>query len=441
MSEDIESTSDEEEKTGGEPESNFSISEVIDSFLHRVLDIEDCAQQFIPMARNSFNENADRLKSELDECQKLLEEETDQDKRLIGARNIRKCIREIDRHNNSAPMVVLEKSLFISLFSAFDKYIGDLIAVLYARNPELYQNLNRELPLSEALQYTTIEELRDVVLDKEIESIRRKSYIEQFSDLEKRFSIKLTKFDSWPSFIEASQRRNLFTHCDGIVSKQYLDVCKSVHYKPDKKYNNIGDQLGLGAKYFYGTCHLLTEVAVMLGQTLWRKIEPENIEQADSNLNSLVFDYLHMESWGKSISLSKFALGLPRISDDQMERIFTVNYAIALNAIGKNSAAKNILDKKDWTATSYDFRLAYSVVCGDFEKSGELMTRLGKEGELISEMAYHDWPLFREFRDQPEFFESYEQVYGYKYSAKLNSLAEEKKAEAVSEHEADRGEV
>lgn len=440
MTEDTESTSHEGAKVIDEPESNFSVSEVIDSFLHRVLDVEDCAQQFIPMARNSFNENADRLKSELDECQKLLEEETDQDKRLIGVRNIRKCIREIDRHNNSAPMAILEKSLFISIFSAFDKYVGDLITVLYARNPKLYQNLNRELPLSEALQYSTIEELRGVVLDKEIETIRRKSYIEQFSDLEKRFSIKLTIFESWPSFIEASQRRNLFTHCDGVVSKQYLDICNSVNYKSDEK-RNVGDQLRLGANYFFGTCHLLTEVAVMLGQTLWRKIEPENIEQADRNLSSLVFDFLHMESWEKSISLSKFALGLPRVSDDQMERIFSVNYAIALTAIGKNSAAKNILDKKDWTATSYDFRLAYSVVCGDFEESSKLMIRLGKEGELINEMAYHDWPLFREFREQPEFFESYEQVYGYKYSAKLNSLAEEKKAETVSGHEVESAEV
>lgn len=64
------------------------------------------------------------------------------------------------------------------------------------------------------------------------------------------------------------------------------------------------------------------------------------------------------------------------------------------------------------------------------------MKKLGKQGELVTEMAYHDWPLFREFRDRREFFESYEAVYGYKYSVKLNSIANEVKSE-VAEIEED----
>jgi hypothetical protein len=46
-------------------------------------------------------------------------------------------------------------------------------------------------------------------------------------------------------------------------------------------------------------------------------------------------------------------------------------------------------------------------------------------------MAYHDYPLFREFRDSPEFLSAYEIIYGYKYCEKLSELAEEKKNELV----------
>jgi len=422
---------DDEKVVDNNIEEHFSVSTVIDNFLHRVLDIEDCAKEFISTARKNYRDNAKRLNSELTEYQNILDIEEDPDKRLIGVRKIRKCVREIDRHIKSAPMEVLEKSLFISLFAAFDKYIGDLIAVLYNKNPELYKNINREMPLSEILSYESIDAIREVILDKEIETIRRKGYMDQFSELEKKFSIKLTKFDNWPEFIERTQRRNLFTHCDGIVSKQYLDVCKSVGFNFERE-PEIGDQLKIGSKYFFGSCYLITEVAVMLGQTLWRKTTPKDIKECDQNLNLLIFDFLHMEAWGKAISLSKFALNLPDISNDQMERMFSVNYAIALKAINKGNAAKNVLDKKDWSATSYDFRLAYSVLCEDYEVAGKLMNKVGKEGELISEIAYHDWPLFREFRDRVEFFENYESVYGYKYSLKLSSIAEEKKAE-VSE--------
>ncbi len=303
------------------------------------------------------------------------------------------------------------------------------MAVLYQSNPNLYNNINREIPLSEALQYESMDELRQVMLDKEIETLRRKGYIDQFNDLEKRFSITtLTKFDSWPTFIERAQRRNLFTHCDGIVSKQYLDSCKKVEFK-FKEEPVVGEQLKIGSSYLFDSCHLVTEVAVMLGHTLWRKTIPNNIESADTHLSELIFNFLHMEHWGKAITLSKFALSLPKISTDQISRIFTVNYAIALKAIGKSNPAKNVLDGKDWSAATYDFKLAYAVLTEDFIQARSLMEKIGKNGDLIQELAYHEWPLFRDFRDRDEFFEGYSAVYGYKYSSKLSSLAEEKKAE------------
>ena len=162
----------------------------------------------------------------------------------------------------------------------------------------------------------------------------------------------------------------------------------------------------------------------MLGQTLWRKTMPEEIEKADSHLARNIFDFLHTERWVYAISLSKFALALPRISTETFERIYSVNYAIALKAINKDSAARNILDKKDWTATAYDFKLAYAIITDNYKEAQELMKKIGKKGELIDELSYHDWPLFRDFRDSDEFFCGYEEVYGYKYSTKLNELAE-----------------
>ena len=437
ISKQSDNNSSDNEENNTEAESNtdeFLIGKVIDAFLHSVLDIEDCARDYISVASKSYNENSERLKNEITECQNILDSEEDHNKRLIGVRNLRKILREVDRHNNSSPVETLEKSLFINLFASFDKYVGDLVVVLYQKNPSLYKNINRELPLSEALKFETMEELRQAMLDKEIESLRRKSYAEQFKDLEAKFSIKLTKFKEWPYFIERAQRRNLFTHCDGIVSKQYLDICKSVGCQFENDHF-VGEQLEIGAKYFFQSCALVAQVAVMLGQTLWRKTLPDDLSEADGHLSNLVFDFLHMEHWGNALSLSKFALDLPAISDDVYERIFHVNYAIALFSIGKKSAAKKILDKKDWSATTYDFKIAYAVLTEDYERAKELMGKIGKEGELITELSYHDWPLFREFRDTKEFFCGYEAVYGYKYSTKLSEMAEDKKSEVNNDTE------
>jgi len=404
----------------------FAVKDVIDTFLHRIMDIEECANVYISAAVKSYNDNAKKLSSDIERHQRTLEDEKDETIRLLTVKDLRKTIRGIERHNSSSPVTTLEKSLFISLFSVFDKLVGDLVAVLYKKKPDLYNNISRELSLSEALKYSSMDELRQVYLDKEIETIRRKSYVEQFKDLEGKFSVKLTKFEEWPFFIERSQRRNLFTHCDGIVSKQYLDVCRDVGCK-FKEDREVGDQLEIGSKYLFQSCMLISQVGVMLGQTLWRKVLDNELEKADSHLSNIVFDYLHMEHWVNAISVSKFALGLPEISTDEMERIFSVNHAIALSAIGKRQVAKAVLDKRDWSATTYDFKLAYAIISEDYAEAEKIMCKLGKEGELIIELSYHDWPLFREFRDSTEFFRGYETVYGYKYSSKLHEIAETKK--------------
>lgn len=432
------SVSDSSDHNDTDYDGAFKIGAVIDCLIHRVLDIEDCAREYVTAATERYNHNAERLKKEISEAQELLDEEEDQNKRLVIVKDLRKTLRDVDRHNSSSPVDTLEKSLFISLFAAFDKYVGDLVTALYSINPDLYKNINREISLSETLKHNSMEELRQTILEKEVESLRRKSYVDQFKDLENKFSIKLTKFDEWPYFVERSQRRNLFTHCDGVVSKQYLDVCREAGVK-FKENKQAGDQLDIGAKYFFQSCMLITQVAVMLGQTLMRKTMPDDIEKADTHLSRLIFDLLHMEHWQSAIALCKFAHALPEISTDEMERIFSVNYAIALKAIGKDSAARNVLDRKDWTATTYDFKLAYAILTDNYAKAEEIMFKIGKQGELITELAYHDWPLFRDFRDSREFFSAYEKIYGYKYSSKLSELANDKKTGFSEANEEESG--
>lgn len=427
----VDDTSEENDKAI--PEKPATIGDIIDNFLHRVLDIEDCATNFCTLAAKRYNENSEKLQSTMSDYQEIVKKENNREKQLIGIKGVSKTIRKIERHNNSSPVATLEKGLFIYLFAAFDKYVGDLISTIYEKEPRLYKNLNREISLSNALEYESIEELRGAILSKEIESIKRKGYIDQFKDLEKKFSIRLRKFKNWPIFIECAQRRNLFTHCDGIVSKQYLEVCKSVdfNFKKAKYFEDIpveGDTLKIGSSYFYLSCHIVTEVAVMLGHTLWRKTIEKEIESADSHLSGLTFNFLQMENWPKAISFSKFALALPEITSEQFERIFLVNLAIALKAVD-DKPVKKLLDKKDWSATTYDFKLAYAILTDNQEDACQLMKRMGKQGELIDELAYHDWPLFREFRNTDGFFTTYSEIYGYPYSSKLNKLAEKKKSE------------
>ena len=111
--------------------------------------------------------------------------------------------------------------------------------------------------------------------------------------------------------------------------------------------------------------------------------------------------------------------------------MYIINYCIALIALGEDKASLNLLKRKDWSAVSLDFRLAYSVITKDWSEAQKFMLKLGREGELVNEMSYHDWPLFRQFRETTEFYEGYSEVFGYRYSEKLNLLAKEEEQTVV----------
>jgi hypothetical protein len=69
----------------------------------------------------------------------------------------------------------------------------------------------------------------------------------------------------------------------------------------------------------------------------------------------------------------------------------------------------------------------------DYDSAKEYMLKIGKVGELVNENAYHDWPLFKDFRETAQFLEGYEEVFGYKYLSKLSEIVND--AQVVTEQQ------
>jgi hypothetical protein len=290
------------------------------------------------------------------------------------------------------------------------------------------------MTISEMLRYESLEDIRLIILQNEVEAFRRDSYIEQFETLETRFGLPLKKFERWPDFVEMSQRRNLLTHCDGVVSDQYIDMCRQEGYSQETDIS-VGDQLDIGAEYFFKSCSVMCEVGAKLGHTLWRKIFPTELEDADAHLNDLVYDQDKRERWEMAMMLGEFNNSLPRKSSEMNARIAVINYAIALKFDGNEQRAFDLLDDLDWSATSIDFKLAEAVLRDEHTRAAEIMNIIGKESELVKEHSYHIWPLFHKFRETQEFIDAYENVYGYPFLDKLESKAKEVEEMAEEEFE------
>lgn len=413
-----------------------SVGAAIDRFVHRIRDIKLAARIAIPALSRARREGLSDLSRRLRALKGLAQAPGRFDTAPVF-REISDIDRRVDRFQNSMPSAVVESGLFLSLFSTFDAFVGDLVVSLYRLRPESCLSLDKTITLNDVIAAKSIDSLKRALLAEDIEQLRRRSYSEQFESLGRRFNITLTAFPHWPAFIEASQRRNLLTHCDGVVSEQYRSACIAAGVS-EQSLPKTGERLELGAKYVYGSCELLIEVGLKLGQTLWRKLAPSEIATADAHLKQCLFNALSLEIWPRARMIGEYAMSLRNIASDVDRRILRINYAQALLFGGATAEAEKTLSELDWTASALDFRLAVAVLERDFERAGALVQQIGKMGEFANEHAYHTWPLFRDFRDSPQFLDSYARVFDHPFQSiepgnieELERLAKSLESESV----------
>lgn len=332
------------------------------------------------------------------------------------------AIRRIEELQQLKATAILSKSLFTQLFAEYDAFIGELLKSIYLKNDFLLKGIAREISLPELLEHKDLDSAKRAMLDKEIETFRRDSYVEQFSSLEKKFNLPLRKFREWPAFVELSQRRNILTHNGGLVSDQYLVVCDREGHAFEER-PAVGSDLQVSFEYFARALRLLTKVGLMLGYTLWNKVFPKEADTLHNELNEMIFQSLRQKRWALVADLTDFVLNdamKKGISDVDL-RIRVVNSAIGLKFAGKDVDARRLLNSIDWSASYRDFKLALAVLEERFDEAISIMKSIGKRGEIVDQHGYHTWPLFWKFRERADFYAAYLEIYDQPFAERLET--------------------
>lgn len=192
--------------------------------------------------------------------------------------------------NFGTALEVLPRSFIVALISQYDAFLGRLIRTIFYVKPELLNASEKQLSFSKLLAFSSIEVAREHIIEKEVESILRESHTDQFKWLENKVGGALTKdLPVWIKFIEITERRNLFVHTNGVVSEQYLNVCR-LNNIDSANGCKVGDKLEVTDEYFRDAYMSVFEVGIKLAHVLWRKLQPEQREDADSNLNNICYE-------------------------------------------------------------------------------------------------------------------------------------------------------
>ena len=320
------------------------------------------------------------------------------------------------QQNSSLAYSIIQRNFIVSFVSQFDAYIGSLIRKMFLIKPELLNSSEKNLSFSKLSEFQSISEAQEFIIEKEIETVLRDNHSNQFKWFESKLGIPLTKdLPSWKDFIEVTERRNLFVHSNGIVSSQYLSVCEKHQVEVDKQIST-GYKLSVDDSYIIQAYSCLFEIGVKLSQVIWRKLLPNDLEDADSNLNDIIYKLLRSKEYDLAIKLSEFATGiLKKYSSQEFKLVFEVNKAQSYKWADKEESCIKMMKGMDWSAASDKFKLAKAVLIDDYKEAYKLMIKIGDDEDELPKEGYQEWPLFTKIREEDEFMKIFKKIYKEDY--------------------------
>ncbi|MER8994740.1 hypothetical protein [Mesorhizobium sp. M0678] len=335
----------------------------------------------------------------------------------IGVNNYSEY-RSIEVRRKSAQLVSKQvpKMLLIGIVGSLDHYLAQIMKEILKKFPAMISDSDKTISVRDIFKSGSLEEFKDFLLDREIESVTRSSFEDQIDWIEKRLNIARKINDdyaNWLSLIEVIERRNLFAHANGLVNDIYIKSLNASGSEAVKMKK--GDELFASPKYFKASLDNICEFGVKILQVSWRKLHQKETALADDSLGDFGYKLIERGEYKLASAVLDFAVnGLRGKTVEARRRMDIVNLANAYKLDGREAEAMKTLDAEDWTIVSDQFAISVAAIRGDIATVLSYMRRLSQSGEWDGN-TLEEWPVFVHVRDDLPFRAEFEKLFGRKY--------------------------
>lgn len=332
----------------------------------------------------------------------------------------KKVMKSISRANTASVFTL--RSLLITMVSQYDAFLASLLRQTYVAIPGKIDGSGKTFTLSELAVMGGIEEARERIIEDEIEDFLRKSHAEQLTKLIRDYNFSPNLFKAeYSTFVEAAQRRHLFVHNDGLVNRRYLEKCKEGGCSIPQKAQ-IGSRIDSDSEYLILAAEAIYSVGLKVGFGVWLQIYKGDGVDAGELANALAMELLGSERYSLAVKLIEYALVNPKAFNDRLNRCLVLNLAQAYKWSGDNTRALKIVDDRDWSAMPDDLKIGELLIRDDFSGACAIVRKLAQD-QGWDRKHYEEWPIFRELVKQPEFLETYREIYAEDFLRKVTSAA------------------
>ena len=308
-------------------------------------------------------------------------------------------------------VAALPNATLMSLVATFDALIVDLIAKMLRLDKSWMSKGDRKLGFDKLAEAETLDALIADAIGEELYQFSRGSHDEQAKYIETNFGVSIrSHWKRWPDYIEVFERRNLIAHGESNYNKRYVSICSSSGHKGSDKL--LGSAVEVRHQYLRQALDVLTEFAILLPFSVWRKLSEQEEEKAFSQLNEAAYNLIMNGHHVAAERVLEFALGLTKVKvPANVIYMLTINRASALRHAGHEDQAKAVLKGVDWSASSDLFQICMHAVNGDAEEVAKLLPKFEKSTDLNA-VTFKQWPCFKFVRDDDAVREAFLKTFG-----------------------------
>lgn len=184
---------------------------------------------------------------------------------------------------------MISRAFLIAAESSFEVLFGQLVRVVYVKNPAALPKSDYSFTLDELANFASINEAREALIVHKIESLLREGLDEWAKWLKRTVNISLDQIISdWPVTREIFIRRNMLVHTDGRITERYLSELQRAGGRIEGL--SVGQSLTPSVDYIRNSLQRLIALEVLLVFKVRSRLEKsETNELANWLANKLKF--------------------------------------------------------------------------------------------------------------------------------------------------------
>lgn len=283
---------------------------------------------------------------------------------------------------------MLYQNSLMNLITYFETVISGLIKEHLTRQGDFK---NKSLTFEQISQLGNLDEAKEFLLEKEVHDLMYKGFDVWILYIKKNLKLSMGYLDPVKDqLIEIFQRRNLFTHNNGVANNIYISRIAPQY----AKNTTVGSKIVISKTYLEESINLIENMGNLILLENWKKKEPKNEKRA-FYIGELLDEHFKCERWELVKSYSRFLMGdkgLPQSS----QLVGQVNYWQSFKWLNQFNEVKEDVMNADFSANRGDFQLCLLALQ---DKEKEFFSLLNKSyPSYISLEKLKNWPIFKEMR-------------------------------------------